>query len=123
MIDAAAAGFGVKELADFAEVLIFLPPHDALVAVSGFEKFLLSFFGCEVEIARNAGGVFVFHFDDGVGAAIAWAFQAVIFRFLRHLLSRLLDRRFVCALVLSDNPTGGCGVQGVGFFVNSTVGK
>ena len=77
-VDGAAAFLGVKELADFAVNLVFLPAHDALVAVGFLEEFLLSFGERHIKVLGDALGIPVLHFNDRVGAAIARTFHAVV---------------------------------------------
>ena len=79
LIDGAAARLDVEELADAAVIFVLLAPHHALVAVGRFEELLFRFLDREAEILGDAVRVAVAHFDDRIGAAIAGAFQAVIF--------------------------------------------
>lgn len=84
MVYCAAAFLGVEELADFSINRIGLAAHDALIAMGFFEEFFFGFFQGHVEILGDAGCIAVMHFDDRVRAAIAWAFQAIIFWCFGH---------------------------------------
>jgi hypothetical protein len=95
MINTAASRFRIKELANLAEVFVFLAAHHTLVAMGGFKIFLLGFFGCEVKVTCNTRCVFVFHLNHRVRTAIARTFQTIIFGFLRHRHSQKLNRRIV----------------------------
>ena len=78
LIYRAAAFLGVKELADLAIDLVFLAAHDALVAMGLLEKFFLSLGERHIKMLGDAFGIAVLHFNDGVGAAVARTFQAII---------------------------------------------
>jgi hypothetical protein len=84
MVNSATAFQCIEELADLAIDRIFLAPHDALVAVGLFEIFLFCLRQRHVEMFGDTGGIAVMNFDHGIRAAIARAFQAVIFWFCGH---------------------------------------
>ncbi len=50
IVDRAAPRLDIEELADLAVILVLLPAHDALIAVAGFQIFLLGGLGCQPEI-------------------------------------------------------------------------
>ena len=81
-VDGAAAVGGIKELADFAEVLVGLAAHHPPVALNCLEIFLLGLRERQAKMFGDAGGIAVFHFNDRIRTAIAWAFQAIIFELL-----------------------------------------
>ncbi len=78
MINRAAAFLGVEELADLAVNLVLLAAHDALVAVGLLEIFLLGLGERHVKMPGDAFGVAILHLNDGVGAAVARAFHAIV---------------------------------------------
>ena len=77
-IDGAAAFLGIKEPADLAVNLVVLAAHDALVAVGFPEEFLLGLGERHIKVLGDAFGIPVLHFNDGVGAAVARTFHAVV---------------------------------------------
>ena len=78
VVNRTAAFLGVKELADLAIDLIFLTAHDALVTVGLLEEFLLGLGERHIKMLGDAFGIAVLHFNDGVGAAVARTFHAII---------------------------------------------
>ena len=73
MVNCAAPRIGIEELADLAEVLVGLAPHHPLVAMRRLEIFLFGLGRSEIKVLGNTLRVFVFHFDHGIGTAIARA--------------------------------------------------
>ena len=76
---------GIEEPADAAEMLILLPAHDAAMCGILAEELRFGLGQRNVKMLGDALGIAILHFDDGVGAAITRAFQAIIF-LARHRL-------------------------------------
>src|SRR5262245_56937876 len=85
LIDGAAAGLGVEEPADAAEMRVLLAPHDATMAMFRGGEPALGFLVGHPEMAGDAGEVETRDHDHRIGAAIARAFEAVVK--LRHCRS------------------------------------
>ena len=77
-IDGAAAGLGVEEAADAAEMRILLSPHDATIAIFRGGEAALSFLIGHSEMAGDPGEIETRDHDHRIGAAIARAFEAII---------------------------------------------
>lgn len=78
VIDGAAALLGVEKSADPSEVGVFLAAHRVLAAVSlGRERFS-GLFKRHVEMATQSLNVTLVECNEGIGAAVTGAFQAVV---------------------------------------------
>ena len=79
LIDGAAAGLGVDEPADGAEMLVSLMAEDARVLiVTFFGEFLPRFIAVHIEMLAEAFDVAIGHRNMLIGAAIGRAFQAIV---------------------------------------------
>ena len=83
-INRALAFFSIKESADFAEVFVILALHHPAMIFVFAEIFLVGLSQADPEMLGDALCITVFDLDDRVRAAIAWAFQAIIFFLLGH---------------------------------------
>jgi hypothetical protein len=78
LVDRAAPLLDIEELADPAVVFVLLASHDALIAVSGLQIFLLEGLEREAEILRQPDDIALRDDDRGIGTAVAGALQAIV---------------------------------------------
>ncbi len=77
-VDGATAGIRIEETADPAEMLVFLAPHNALVAVVRFGEFALRLRIRIAMVLRQSFDIALGQRYDGIGAAVAGTVEAVV---------------------------------------------
>jgi hypothetical protein len=87
LVNGAATGFRVEELADLAIILVLLAAHDPLITVAGLEIFLLEGLGAHVEMLGEPREITLADGDRGIRAAIAGALKAIVV--LPHVVDTL----------------------------------
>ena len=84
LVNRTAAFFRIEKLADAAVMLVFLPAHNARIAMGRAEKLLLSDGDRQFKMRGNSFSITLGDDYDRIGAAIARTFRTIILGHAYH---------------------------------------